>query len=229
MNVEYNEIEFPPDPHREPTVLALDAGSPVVSAAIGIGSRVVAEKSLQLQESSGALIDLVDSTLRIAGFEIGDIRTLLGLRGPGSFTGVRVGLATLQGLAQALSARVGTFSTFQVLASLAPSDSLPRTACVDALRGEWLVQTFSMSHAVSEPRLIRRRDLRALAATHIIGYGVSEVCTPSSEPGSGLLIEPGSLAGRAIEMCDESSVIWGLDGLRKPIYQRPPAAVPLRD
>lgn len=229
MNVEYNEIEFPPDPSRRPAVLALDAGSPVVSAAIGMGSRVVAEQSLQLRESSGALIDLVDSTLRIAGLEIGDIRTLLGLRGPGSFTGVRVGMATLQGLAQALSATVGTLSTFQVLASLAPDDSLPRTACVDALRGEWLIQTFSMTQAVSEPRLIPRRDLRLLAASHVIGYGVSEVCTPSSDPGSGLLIEPGPLAGRAIEMSEESFVVWGLDGLRKPIYQRPPAAVPSRD
>jgi len=229
MNVEYSEIEFPPDPSRQSAVLAVDAGSPVVSTAVGNGSRVVAEQSLELRESSGALIDLVDSTLRIAGLEIGDIGTLLGLRGPGSFTGVRVGLATLQGLAQALSARVGTLSTFQVLASLAPDDALSRTACVDALRGEWLVQTFSGSRAVSGPRLISRRDLRSLATSHIVGYGVSEVCAPSSESDSGLIIEPGSLAGRAIEMCEENSVIWGFEGLRKPIYQRPPAAVPLHD
>ncbi len=226
MNIQYSEIENPPDPSPEPIIMALDTGSPVVSVAVGIGTKVLAEQSLELKESSSRLMYLIDRTLEQASVRLGSVEILLGLRGPGSFTGVRVGMATLQGLAQSIGARVGTFSSLEVLAELGPTGGdEPILACVDALRGEWLVQTFSGRESVHEPRLVRSRDLGESAPCHLIGYGISKICDQLGDLSGLTLTEPGPLAARAVEMFTESRVMWGFEGLKNPLYQRPPAAL----
>ena len=225
MNVQYNEIEYPPDPHKQSIVMALDTGSPVVSVAVGVDREVVVEQSLALKESSARLMYLIDSTLEQVELRLSDVNTLLGLRGPGSFTGLRVGMATLQGLTQALGVRVGTLSTLEVLATLGPTNDTLNLACVDALRGEWLVQGFSDGSMLGSPQLARVEDLVTRSPCHLIGYGISKL-RQQVVTGSGLtFVEPGPLAGRAIETIEEARVQWGFEGLKHPLYQRPPSAI----
>jgi tRNA threonylcarbamoyladenosine biosynthesis protein TsaB len=226
MNFQYNEIENPPDPSQKRVIMALDTASPVVSVAVGIDTTVVTEQSLELKESSSRLMSLIDATLQQANLRLESIDTLLGLRGPGSFTGLRVGLATLQGLAQSLGARVGTLSSLEVLAELGrASEGNPIVACVDALRGEWLVQTFSEGQSIDEPHLVRGQDLGASGPCQLIGYGISTIRDQIDFLSDLSFTEPGPLAGRAIEMFDEARVMWGFEGLRNPLYQRPPATI----
>jgi hypothetical protein len=196
MNVQYNEIEYPPDPRQQSVVLALDSGSPVVSVAVGVDREVVAEEALELKQSSSRLMSLIDSTLERATLRLSDVRILLGLRGPGSFTGLRVGMATLQGLTQALQVRVGTLST------------------LDSDHG-----------AVDEPRLASMEDLLSKPPRHLIGYGISKLRQDVPNLSGFTFTEPGPLAGRAIEMFEEGTVQWGLEGLKYPLYQRPPSAI----
>jgi tRNA threonylcarbamoyl adenosine modification protein YeaZ/ribosomal-protein-alanine acetyltransferase len=123
--------------------LALDAGSPLVSVAIGRGGEVLAARAVAQQRSSTQLLALVAEALAAAGARPADLEGVVALAGPGSFTGLRVGLATALGLHQALGLRAQAVPTLAALAaaSEAPAGSLV-VAAVDALRGEWSAQAF---------------------------------------------------------------------------------------
>lgn len=224
MNVEYSESEMTPESRSAEPVLALDTGSPIVSAAIGAGSRLVAQRSVELRESSSRLMGLLDSLLRRADLSVSDLTAVIGLEGPGSFTGLRVGFATLQGLTQALPIDAGVVSTLRVLASLATDVSQPTIACVDALRGEWMVQEFLHDRPTHEPKLVASSDLVQLRSAEFIGFGISRLRDRAPEPDRPIFTEPGPLAGRAIELLDSGWIRWTVQGLTRPRYQRPPAA-----
>jgi tRNA threonylcarbamoyladenosine biosynthesis protein TsaB len=124
-------------------VLALDAGSPLVSVAVGRGGEVLAARAVAQQRSSTQLLALVAETLAAAGARPADLAGVVALAGPGSFTGLRVGLATALGLHQALGLRAQAVPTLAALAAASdtPAGSLI-IAAVDALRGEWSAQAF---------------------------------------------------------------------------------------
>jgi tRNA threonylcarbamoyladenosine biosynthesis protein TsaB len=72
-------------------------------------------------------------------------------RGPGSFTGVRIGLATIQGLALALGKPVCAMSTHQ---AIAPASGRV-TVVDDAGRGEFYVSAFEDGREVAAPHLAK--------------------------------------------------------------------------
>jgi hypothetical protein len=120
---------------------------------------------------------------------------------------------------------VGTLSTLEVLATLGPTDEILNLACVDALRGEWLVQGFSDGGVLAAPRLVRVEELVTRSPCHLIGYGISKLRQQVATTSGLTFIEPGPLAGRAIEIFVEARVQWGFEGLKYPLYQRPPSAI----
>ena len=79
-------------------------------------------------------------------------------RGPGSFTGVRIGLATMQGLALALGKPVCAMSTHEAIAA-----ESGRVAIVDdAGRGEFYVSMFDDGREVVAPHLAKRDEIESL-------------------------------------------------------------------
>jgi ribosomal-protein-alanine N-acetyltransferase len=127
-------------------VLALDAGSPRVSVAVGWRGEALAARSVPLERSSTQLLALVDEVLAAAGARAADLTGIVALAGPGSFTGLRVGLATALGLYQALGALGVRALALPTLAAMAAASGAPPDsvviAAVDALRGEWSAQAF---------------------------------------------------------------------------------------
>ena len=92
--------------------------------------------------SSADILRLIDETLEQADTRLHRVGGLVALAGPGSFTGLRVGLATVLGLHQALGIPATTLSNLEVLAFSGGGDRELRLGAVDALRGEWFVQPF---------------------------------------------------------------------------------------
>ncbi len=157
-------------------ILSLDAGSPRVSVAVGRNGTPLAARAVAQEHSSTQLLALIDATLRDAGAQPADLAGLVAAAGPGSFTGLRVALATALGLHQALGVPAQAVSTLAALAAAAAAAATRGSgsssggdgdrdgdedqngggsgegsivAAVDALRGEWSVQAFARRPAAS--------------------------------------------------------------------------------
>jgi tRNA threonylcarbamoyladenosine biosynthesis protein TsaB len=128
-------------------VLAVDTTTARGSVALLDGEAVVEEVRVTAAEGhSRWLFPAIERLLR----GIGGARSAFGLAvtlGPGSFTGVRVGIATVQGLALGAGRPCVGFSTLDVLASLAEPSSGPVVAIMDAWRGEVYARVFEGGEA----------------------------------------------------------------------------------
>ncbi len=101
------------------TVLALEAASTCCSVALMQGDAVLERCNDVPREHSRVLLPYVDTLLREAGLQLQDVDVLAVGRGPGSFTGVRAAIATVQGLAFGSGIPVVAVSTLRVLAASA--------------------------------------------------------------------------------------------------------------
>ena len=229
MNCQYNFSSRETLPNE--AALALDTGSPVVSVAVSVGGRLAAERTIEQRQSSGRLLQIIDEVLEESGLRLSQIDLLLGLRGPGSFTGLRVGLATLQGMRLALGTRTATFPTLQVLATLAPAGSHSITACVDALREQWLIQDFVASppyEPIQSPESLSGKDLLNRKSHIYIGFGISRLRAQLASPSDAVLIEPGPLAPQALRILGVCHADPNPDLLANPLYLGAPAVTPPR-
>lgn len=108
--------------------LAFDTATGVATSALVRDGSVLGER----MSVPASLLEDVDALVRDAGAEPGDIETLVVGTGPGSFTGVRMGLAAARGLAFALDVPVAGVSTLAALAAGSPG-AVP---VIDARRRE---------------------------------------------------------------------------------------------
>ena len=92
-------------------------------------------------------------TLDAAGVPLGQIDLLAVAAGPGSFTGLRVGIASMQGLATATGLRIVPVSVFEALARSAGPGDAPLAVWIDAQRGQVFAVLYDAAGArtLSEP------------------------------------------------------------------------------
>ncbi len=96
--------------------LAFDTATSVATAALVEDGTVLGERVSR----AVSVLEAADELLREAGVERADLTALAVGTGPGSFTGLRLGLAAARGLAFALDLPVAGVSTLQALAAGAP-------------------------------------------------------------------------------------------------------------
>jgi len=99
--------------------LALDASTEACSVALQLGGTVSASYELCPQSHSLRLLPMIDDLLKEAGIELADIDGLIFGQGPGSFTGVRIGVGVAQGLAFSANLPVIGVSSLQAMAQQA--------------------------------------------------------------------------------------------------------------
>jgi tRNA threonylcarbamoyladenosine biosynthesis protein TsaB len=112
-------------------ILAFDTATDVATSALVSDGEVLGERTSR----AVTLLEDVDALLRQSGMHTRAVEALAVGIGPGSFTGVRIGLATARGLALALGVPVAGVSTLAALAAGAPG-ALP---VIDARRREVFV------------------------------------------------------------------------------------------
>jgi tRNA threonylcarbamoyl adenosine modification protein YeaZ len=206
-------------------VLGLDTGSSLVSVAAASAGALLAQRAIELRRSSELLVGLIDDVLREAGAEPSSLGGVVVLRGPGSFTGLRVGLATALALRQGLGCRAAAPPTLEVLAAWAAGThgALPCRAVVQGQRGEWFCQTFEQSEGSLVPRpagswaRCTAGDLLR-DGPPLVGFGVDALVA-----GSRQAFEPGPLAATAAQLGSADAWPWDPDLLVQPIYFSGPA------
>lgn len=134
-------------------VLAADTSLPILSVALVSDGMLVGSIA---EEGSGSrnekLLPALDWLLAENGIERGAIDLFAVTRGPGSFTGVRIGLATIQGLALVLRRPVCTMSTH---AAVAHGETGRLAITDDAGRGELYLSVFEDGEEVVAPHLVK--------------------------------------------------------------------------
>jgi tRNA threonylcarbamoyladenosine biosynthesis protein TsaB len=122
--------------HNFPLLLAIDTCGPSGSVALGrIPGRdleVLGQTELAGRTYSAALVSAVADLLHSASLELRNLDGIIVVNGPGSFTGVRVGVSAAKGLAQGAGIPVVAISRLEVLSR---KSGVP-SAALDAHRGE---------------------------------------------------------------------------------------------
>lgn len=81
-------------------ILVIDTSGPVCGAAVMDEEKVYSELTAQNKNThSASLMPMIEQALTVAGSELKDLDAVAAVTGPGSFTGVRIGVATAKGLA----------------------------------------------------------------------------------------------------------------------------------
>lgn len=124
-------------PGGGPWVLAIETATRVLSVALLQGRRVVAELSAEgPRVHSERLLPAIDRVLGEAECRLEDVDALAVSAGPGSFTGLRIGMATIKGLAFGEARAVVPVSTLAALRLAAAAAPGPVASRLDARRGE---------------------------------------------------------------------------------------------
>ncbi|HUP61343.1 MAG TPA: tRNA (adenosine(37)-N6)-threonylcarbamoyltransferase complex dimerization subunit type 1 TsaB [Thermoanaerobaculia bacterium] len=137
-------------------VLAADTSLPILSVALINGDSLLGALALEGRGSRNEkLLPAIDFLLAENAIDRREIELFAVTRGPGSFTGVRIGLATMQGLAMAIGRPVCAMSTHEAIAH----GERGRVAIYDdAGRGEWYTSLFDDGREVVAPRLVPSRE-----------------------------------------------------------------------
>lgn len=124
-------------------LLAIETATPVQSVALAEDDRLLAELSYEAKgQRGGLLLPAVDQVLKKAGVAARDLDAVAVSVGPGSFTGLRVGLATAKGLALGTGAALVGVPTLEALAERYGHTSVTTCALLDAYRGEVYMAVF---------------------------------------------------------------------------------------
>ena len=141
-----------------PLILALETSSETGGVALYQG-RLLGEVIISGPLTySRRLLPALDFLLRYLGREREEIQALAVSIGPGSFTGLRIGLATAKGLALALKIPLLPVNTLEALAALCAFSPYPVCPVLDARRGEIYTALYAVKEGIpqvlQEPRTI---------------------------------------------------------------------------
>lgn len=146
---------------RHMRLLAFDTATPATTVALALDDEEVLTRRHDPApgERPGHVAELLPLALELldeAGLTFGDLdRVAVGV-GPGTFTGLRIGVATARGLAQAHGVPLVGVSTLRALAGGAAVDAPATVAVLDARRGEAFAAAWEAGAAVdpaAEPLL----------------------------------------------------------------------------
>ncbi|GHV88607.1 tRNA (adenosine(37)-N6)-threonylcarbamoyltransferase complex dimerization subunit type 1 TsaB [Spirochaetia bacterium] len=98
-------------------ILALDTASTILSVALSSGDGIRYIEADAGLKHSEILMEMVDTLMRAASLESRDLELAACMRGPGSFTGLRIGFAAAKGLAAALGIPLVSVPTLDCMAA----------------------------------------------------------------------------------------------------------------
>jgi tRNA threonylcarbamoyl adenosine modification protein YeaZ len=129
-------------------ILAIDTASPTPSVTLLARGGVWEEVLPPDRRASEALLPSIERCLASAGATLSECDRIAVCSGPGSFTGLRVGLATAWALGRATDVPIETVPTLEVLAETAREPGIDRVAGVlDAGRGDVVLAVYSLDGA----------------------------------------------------------------------------------
>jgi tRNA threonylcarbamoyladenosine biosynthesis protein TsaB len=184
-------------------LLAIDTCGPSGSVALGrmAGSAVeiLGQIELEGRSYSATLITAVGELLTRSGVELRNLAAIVALNGPGSFTGVRVGLAAAKGLAEAARIPVVVVSRLEVLAAKVGLGS----AALDAHRHEVFLRLDRQGMEATEmlAGAAEFAEIDPVGARIAVCDDAAAALLASAWPAAELVRTPPPNAADALELC----------------------------
>ena len=161
-------------------LLAIETATESCSVALVHGDEVIARSELAPRRHAELVLPMADALLAEAGIGRHALDAIAVGRGPGAFTGVRLGVSLAQGMALALDVPVVTVSSLAALALEAPDDDSDAAilAVIDARMGELYVACYRRDGlggliALDDERVVTAESLQLppAEAWHVVGSG----------------------------------------------------------
>jgi tRNA threonylcarbamoyladenosine biosynthesis protein TsaB len=153
-------------------ILSIDTASTTGSVAVLEDSNLLSEITVTRRAThSRRLMDMVDSSLNLAGLDLKEIDGIAYTRGPGSFTGLRIGLSVIKGLALTAEKAMVGVSTLEALAHQAAEKSRLICPMMDARNNE----VYCASYRPSEKGILAVAGEAALSPENVAS-GIAEEC-----------------------------------------------------
>ena len=187
--------------------------------------RVVAASEAMVRGHQERLAPMTAELMAEAGARFDKLDRIAVTVGPGSFTGLRVGLAFAEGLQLAIGAPLAGIGTLEALAASAGGQGL-RAGVIDARRGQVYWQAFDGDRPIAQPEAAPAHDAAQALAT----------CAPQGwrlvGPGASLLApfglgEATELAAPGLQALGRLALAATPSAELRPLYLRAPDAQPI--
>lgn len=198
-----------PDTPAEPLALVIDTATPGGGLALYHGGLLEERRWGSSLKAGARLVPDLDSMLRANRLAPADLELIILANGPGSFTGLRVGLATAKGLAFRHGIPLVPLDTLEVLARQAPLLSGEVAPVMPARRGELYTARYRRQEFFSQ----RLTDFQRLEEAAFLGT-VAEDCLVigPAVPALRALMQHGT---RTVRLADEPANALSLDWLHR--------------
>ena len=181
--------------------LAIDTSGKQGSIAVArAGQRSAAGEDFEMIEMvplvggtfSAQLVPQISELLSKHGFTKHDIGAFAVVSGPGSFTGLRIGLAVVKGLAEVLNKAIAAVSLLEVCVSISGADG-KIMAAVDAGRGDVYVGEYEIPAKAGEPpreHMLSRSEFLSQARARLVVTSDSALAEAARSAGLSVVILP---------------------------------------
>ncbi len=202
--------------------IAVDTASGTLKVLVSYGGKTEYRSDISFKSASEKLLVLIDSALGELGAGIGDMDFFACVTGPGSFTGIRIGMATVKAFAYVTGKKIVPVNSLELLAACRPGDTT--VAVADASNGMRYVAVYGRGGAeVMSPRAIGEKELcdflsmvdepHQIVADAVSGAGIADAFVPAD-------------FREAFRFTVENRVSGAVDGnLAEPLYIRKPQAL----
>ena len=158
-------------------ILAVDTSTKTCSVALIDNLSLLAEQVLiSTRTHSKHLMRMINEVVDLSGCRMSDIDAFAVTKGPGTFTGLRIGISTVKGLACALSKPVLGVSTLKALAMQLTSQTLI-CSMLNAHRGEIYSARYRYAASDEKKRLLKEEFCETVLPIDQAVAGISEKCT----------------------------------------------------
>ena len=214
------------------TILAFDCAGPVLSAGLLAGEVFFGAEARGGQKHSELIMDMADYLLKSAGVVPEELDAAACMRGPGSFTGLRIGFATVKGLSLALGIPFVSVPTLDCMAwahnvwpgIVVPALDAKKKAFFIALYRSGTALTSYLDAGVEEIQALVAENLRENESVLLTGPGGETLASFLDGKGDfRAVIDPAAGRGRVWELLKlaEISIVQGIaEKSPGPLYIR---------
>lgn len=156
--------------------LAVDTSSKYLTVVAKKGERTVVNHLPECaMKHSVILMDEIENTLEEAGLSLNECQFFAAVTGPGSFTGIRIGLSTVKGFCVGTDKPSVGVTSFELIAYNVNS-RVPFGVAIDAMHGNYYFQSFTQDGArLTEPAYLSADEVEK---TGLPVYGFEELPLP---------------------------------------------------